>query len=405
MESMFNRNSDGAGFAITNKEGFTEWHKGYMSFDEFYKKLTEFKDDVLKENEVALHFRITTKGNTDPETTHPFPLSSRFDDMRTLHGITKSPVVFHNGTISGFGGIASDVSSDTQDFIMGPLYYILKGAKNFGALRKTAVEQLLGASRLLILNHNKGVTKLGDWTMHTDGCYYSNMLWKPSPTYITYTTPVWTATKEVPKAKKNTEPDEYGCHSYPGVWPAQDKHWIEFESEKIKEKALATLIKGKDRYGDTYRLPVSNMKYYDIDELTIATEEGKTMMNELYSEEVMSLADEYSDDDYISFSSYDDMTNTLDSLPQTAEGTYLYKDTEWYADLSENALYSKSFMEEYYDEEERPMAIQSLLIDGTLPPEDSEESYANYLGLSEEEMEEQADLVAKRAEEEMLCQQ
>ena len=114
IKSMFKKNPDGAGFAY--EEGDTvKYKKGFMNVDDLLEELGPL--DKWKDKNIAMHFRIGTAGKNDKKTTHPFPISNNFGELRKLQG--EGPVLFHNGVISGLGGIIDPLASDTQDFVAG----------------------------------------------------------------------------------------------------------------------------------------------------------------------------------------------------------------------------------------------------------------------------------------------
>lgn len=344
--------------AITRADGFTEWHKGYMTLDAFMEKYQEFDKETLKKNPVTLHFRITTKGNTDPETCHPFPVAPRFSDMRQLHGITNAPLAFHNGTIPGFGGIAAEVASDSQDFVMGPLFYLMKGAKpgrKLGALRTKAIEQLLGPSRLLIMMPDQKVTMLGTtWTKHTDGCHYSNMLWKPAPPKpaSTYTPPIGYRAYGAQSTITPREPDAYGKHSYTGVWPAKGKEWIEFSNADILETCLRSMKMIKRDGTVTYLHEASGQVYYRDGDKSIVTDKGLELMAEYYIDQHEMEQQDIDDmlkDGNLSFDTFEDLTEFLEVTVENKDGTFQYLEQEWYVDFEALAMYTKDFLMAYFD--------------------------------------------------------
>lgn len=435
LKLMFEKNSHGAGFAITRPDGFVEWHKGYMSFESFMSKLNEFSTQELGDNPVTLHFRIKTKGDIDGETTHPFPLSPQFSDMRKLHGISQNAVVFHNGSISGFGGIASEVSSDTQDFVMGPLFYIMKGVKpgrKLGKLRQTAIEQLIGTSRLLIMNANGETLKIGSgWAEAADGCSYSNMLWKTStvatrsttnyPRYGSYgyygSASASASTEEDKKEEKTEEkkkekqtvlkePDEYGRHAYPGVWPGQGKEWIEFKDEKVLEKAtrfMTTII----REGETlYKERISGNLYHKHGDRSLLTEKGLEMMADYYIDQYGYGTEELAQmvkDGQINFESLNDLSEFLELTKENEEGAYEYEGQEWYADYDSLTLTTKDFLVAFFDDKIDEV-IESLVTVGHIKDELYEDMEINpdedtdtiKLDLEELTIEEKAKEVEKR---------
>lgn len=406
IEKMFKKNPHGAGMAITKPDGFTEWHKGYMDLESFNAKLDEFSPEMLKECETTLHFRITTKGNTDPETCHPFPVSPQFSDMRKLHGITQGPVVFHNGTITGFGGIGAQVASDSQDFVMGPMFYIMKGLKpdrNMGKLRKTAIEQLLGSSRLLIMMANGDNYRLGsNWTQHTDKCYYSNMLWRPSTpvvnnTYRNYTQTYSssavanTQTKNIPASTATVnpkEPDEWGCHNYAGAWPGEGKEWIEFKTADILEMAIrhmTTII----RDGETiYKHKESGMEYQRSGDLTLITEKGLELMSDFYIDTygfAESEIEEMAKEGNISFNTINDLSEFLEVVQENKDGTYRYREDDWYADYDALALYTKDFLMAYFSDNIDEV-IKSLLNVGYIEDKFLDDDGTDFIKINQEEL-------------------
>ena len=89
IKYMFEHNPHGAGFAIqgdTRGDGVfrVEYHKGVMNVDDLLEALGP--REKLKNLTVAIHCRIKTSGETDKFTTHPFPISNQYADLRKTDG-------------------------------------------------------------------------------------------------------------------------------------------------------------------------------------------------------------------------------------------------------------------------------------------------------------------------------
>ena len=113
IEKCFKRNPDGSGILLhRNGTKIVEIHKGFMKLDDFK---TAFKElNVRKEDDLVLHFRISTSGGTNPENCHPFPISSKIEDLKATR--INTPMAFvHNGVL-GSGNEELKIS-DTQVFV------------------------------------------------------------------------------------------------------------------------------------------------------------------------------------------------------------------------------------------------------------------------------------------------
>ena len=84
-------NSDGAGFAYVN-HGLIKFKKGFTDFETYWNAIK----DLQTKFDLLLHLRITSRGNTNKVSTHPFKVG----DLLKTEGFSRSPVVAMNGTIS-----------------------------------------------------------------------------------------------------------------------------------------------------------------------------------------------------------------------------------------------------------------------------------------------------------------
>lgn len=173
LTAMWEHNPDGAGYAYIDHHKVI-YRKGFMTLRALLDEL-EPQRASLKHKEFAVHFRITTAGKSDQYTTHPFPVTTQYHELRQTEGTTQA-VLFHNGVLSD-GGLVDAHSSDTQDFTvaMAPLlsHYTHSAARDY------FVEELTQGSKLLILYGNGRVKRYGEWQKDGD-------LWVSNTYYKTY---------------------------------------------------------------------------------------------------------------------------------------------------------------------------------------------------------------------------
>lgn len=162
LEQSFRINDDGAGFMYAENDTlFIE--KGFIDFDSFYAAYKPHE-----EKPIAVHFRITTHGDTDVANTHPFRVGANL-------------AFIHNGIINAVDR-PDKTKSDTYWFnqkILVPVYkrdsrFIFK--EHF----KELVKEYIGHSKLVFLN-NKGHHTIvnEDKGVWDEGVWYSNTSYKP----------------------------------------------------------------------------------------------------------------------------------------------------------------------------------------------------------------------------------
>ena len=159
LRLCFSNNSDGAGFAIA-KGGRVEIHKGYKTVEAF---LVAYCHHRVDEHPALVHFRITTRGSSDPGNHHPFPLDAG--------------ALVHNGTINWLGK-AGTGKSDTRLFAE-----LLKDLTLDQLTRlRPLVEHGTGWSRFAVLGHDGQflVFNRQGWEQ-ADGALYSNDSYLPEP--------------------------------------------------------------------------------------------------------------------------------------------------------------------------------------------------------------------------------
>ena len=178
LENCYNGNPDGFGFSY-NHEGNVYIEKGYMNFEEGYKRLMEVDNLIgLKDKGVLMHYRISTSGLVDKGNTHPYSISNKTSQLRALKQVTDISVV-HNGIISNYIPDKNSKVNDTQMFIKDYLYNIYQNDNEFLKDSKMLlnIEKEVG-SKLAFLDKDGNVTFIGKFIEEEDGCYYSNSSYK-----------------------------------------------------------------------------------------------------------------------------------------------------------------------------------------------------------------------------------
>ena len=159
LRLCFANNPDGAGFAIA-KGGRVEIHKGFATVEAF---LVAYRHHRVDEHAALVHFRITTRGSSDPGNHHPFALDAG--------------ALVHNGTI-GWLGKAGKGKSDTR------LFAELLNDLTLDQLTRLRplVEHGTGWSRFAVLGHGGQflVFNRAEWEQ-ADGALYSNDSYLPEP--------------------------------------------------------------------------------------------------------------------------------------------------------------------------------------------------------------------------------
>lgn len=168
MKSMWDSNSDGAGFMYTHN-GKVHIEKGFMKYDDLMRAIAQLKKRIdIVNTPVVLHFRITTHGGTSPQNTHPFPISSNEKYLKALD-LTCSVGMVHNGIISSVVVDKDAKMSDTMVYIqdvLAPLSMLNKSfyKNDFG---KQLMENQIGWSKLAFLDKSGDLQLVGSFLKGT----------------------------------------------------------------------------------------------------------------------------------------------------------------------------------------------------------------------------------------------
>lgn len=182
LKNCFNNNPDGAGIMLASK-GQVWGFKGLMTFEAFESKLKQLTKRFgnLDKLTVVMHFRITTHGSSVPENTHPFPMSTSYDDLRALEWTAKQGVA-HNGIIyatSHHDDIFVEDVSDTMVFIKRIAAPVAKRA--FITKRRDLLDMLylIADSKLAFIDDKGNLVTAGKFEKK-DGVLYSNSTYNVS---------------------------------------------------------------------------------------------------------------------------------------------------------------------------------------------------------------------------------
>ena len=180
LKASFISNPDGAGFAFNTDDGRVQIVKGLMKYKDFIRTFNEYdKKYNLKKRGVLIHFRITTHGGTNPECTHPFPLTSDPETLRKTT-VTAEYAVIHNGIISLTSTEAYKAvkMSDTMVFIAKYLSRLASFNNWFEEAETFPLIYDLIDSKMAILRGDGEIKSTAGFTKDEDGNYYSNMTYK-----------------------------------------------------------------------------------------------------------------------------------------------------------------------------------------------------------------------------------
>ena len=166
----FESNPDGAGMMWV-EQGVVHIRKGFMNyaeFDSFISKLGNRLD--LTDIALVMHFRITTHGSTNPQSTHPYPITRRIAHLKRT-SFTTNIGVAHNGIIPIK---CHKTLSDTQTYIMRHLSYIKKLNPDFYK-DKSIMEKIEKDihSKMCFLTKDEEIYTIGKF-IEDDGVLYSN---------------------------------------------------------------------------------------------------------------------------------------------------------------------------------------------------------------------------------------
>lgn len=168
IETMFNRNPDGAGLMWT-EEGKVVIKKGFMKVKDLLKFLHSRN---WKDVPVVMHFRIGTAGPNNQLNCHPYALFQP-NEIECVCDVGFA----HNGILHDYNPPRPSEINDTQVFARTILDHLPKRFMANDAIC-TLLEHESKGNRLAFLDGKGRIKMLGNW-IEDDGYYYSNSSYKP----------------------------------------------------------------------------------------------------------------------------------------------------------------------------------------------------------------------------------
>ena len=175
LQTMWDRNPDGAGYMFVNSDGLVEIHKGFMSFNNFYYNVKH--ENFTKNDVVIYHFRIATQGGVNPQMTHPFPLTAKLENTKILDCACPVGIV-HNGIIPCTTNKNDKEYSDTAHFICEYLSHMVKSEADLHDDKLLGRIESLIHSKMAILDGKGNLATIGNFITEQSGLMFSNSTYK-----------------------------------------------------------------------------------------------------------------------------------------------------------------------------------------------------------------------------------
>lgn len=147
---------------------FVNIKKGFFNIQELHDFITKL--NLGLEDELVIHHRTRTQGDTNEANTHPFIISNNHDICITLEGKFELPMLAHNGMFSDLKEYERSGYSDTYAFTKGIMSkklimdLLLEDAKLFSKV----VSDYWGWSKIAILHPTHDVIMVGDFVKAKD---------------------------------------------------------------------------------------------------------------------------------------------------------------------------------------------------------------------------------------------
>jgi len=171
-------NCHGTGFAV-KKEGSSNiiLSKGYKYYEIALDVIEKMK--IQKGDELMVHMRYATAGETNVENCHPYVVSDNFKEILVDEAvITDKAIVSHNGTFDYYVDAKSEYS-DTIHYIKDYLSEegVLESMRSIEYASYYQMYRLMGSNKLCIIHPdvNLDMDTFGSWNMRKkESLIYSN---------------------------------------------------------------------------------------------------------------------------------------------------------------------------------------------------------------------------------------
>jgi len=208
FEKMWERNSDGLGLTYWDSKN-SKWVriKGIMAKTTAWNYIKYFQQ---RSRHLIVHFRLTSKGKTTPELTHPFEFYYIKNKKKGTYGIG---YLFHNGTIHKLG---DSTRSDTLELSEWISALRLTKQQLLTFIYSPFFEELVSPSRIcIILEGEKMIHTIGNFKEY-NGLLVSNLSWNFQASYKTiygYSERYW-----------NNDYSDYSNKEW--EWDSRKRRWI-----------------------------------------------------------------------------------------------------------------------------------------------------------------------------------
>jgi predicted glutamine amidotransferase len=169
LKKCWDANPDGAGLAWRTSGKYPmHIEKGFMYWKDFESywtslNLASYDDDLF------IHFRITTHGGTCPSNTHPFPIADN-DALLGSCSVSTKYVMMHNGVLP----IQPDNKRISDTMMLSKLIARGKFESNIKAITEL-LDGFIGTNKIAFMTADE-VYLIGAWK-DVDGVKFSNDYW------------------------------------------------------------------------------------------------------------------------------------------------------------------------------------------------------------------------------------
>lgn len=170
MWSMWECNSDGAGFMVRTPNNDIIIRKGFMNYDDLMEAVNKMNEYIdLKNSDMVFHFRYATHGGIQASLTHPFVLSDNYNEMKELQNSSPNVIgIAHNGVYPYNTPLGV---SDSMVYIKEKIYPLYKKDKKF----YDNDEKMRTLQGKLAFLTKDGIRLIGSFIEDPDdGIFYSN---------------------------------------------------------------------------------------------------------------------------------------------------------------------------------------------------------------------------------------
>lgn len=171
IKTMFQTNPDGAGYMVA-RSGRVEIHKGFMTCESLVSALEN--ERLTAADAVVYHFRISTQAGVTMSMTHPFPLTRKISDCKSLDAECSLGVA-HNGIIRLTSDYRDREYNDTAHFIAEYMSFLVRSKKDMHDPRILAIIEKLTCSKWALLYKDGTISTVGNFIREENGLLFSNM--------------------------------------------------------------------------------------------------------------------------------------------------------------------------------------------------------------------------------------